>query len=257
MTDCEQYQEWISAELDGELSAKETAELMKHLESCTDCREYREACTFLEGILEEPLEEPPKELLQKIMSTIGKQKQSKLQRTLLPLAGLAACIVIVIAAFPAITSGRKSTAMDSGSVTMMEGAAMEEAMDNEAAAPEAPMETFTAKSADIHYAMGDGSAEMAAADSAPAAEAEPNDRDMAYQYYTENYSSVLYLWPDCTGELESYGAESEEGYDGEEIYVVPDVELDDLLDFLGEDVQFTVYGGDADNGIMAVLVETE
>lgn len=254
MTACEQAQEWISAELDGELNAEETEALHEHLKSCADCREYREACRILAGLLDEPMEEAPAELLNGVMSTIKKQKKNKLRRMVLPLAGLAACIVIVIAAFPVISSGRKAAKMDTAAVMAEteESAAGEEVM-----SVEAPMEAFAAKSADNGMRAGSSEKKETVSDYVACEEDDCTAPEPEYSYYTENYCSVLYLWPDCSAELESYGAEPEEGCGGEDIYVIPDNELDDLLAFLGEDVQFTLYGGDADNGLMAILVEAE
>ena len=70
MPECEKYLDWISAELDGELSAAETAELCAHLEDCESCRAYRETLRSITRLLAEELPEPPAALAENVMAHV-------------------------------------------------------------------------------------------------------------------------------------------------------------------------------------------
>jgi len=91
MSDCRQYQEMISAAIDGELSQAENAELCAHLEQCEVCRRYYEVLKELSGILQEE-SEVPEGFAAFVMSALpaGKKKPD-LRRW----AGLAAAVVLV------------------------------------------------------------------------------------------------------------------------------------------------------------------
>ena len=56
---CEKALELISAELDGELTQQERAELQAHLDACPDCRETYAQLHELDAALQESELEPP------------------------------------------------------------------------------------------------------------------------------------------------------------------------------------------------------
>jgi predicted anti-sigma-YlaC factor YlaD len=59
MTACERAQQWLSLELDGELSELERVALTRHLEWCASCREAAARMAGLTSLLRaEPLLEP-------------------------------------------------------------------------------------------------------------------------------------------------------------------------------------------------------
>lgn len=56
---CERAREWISLELDGELSAFELQLVHRHVRRCADCREYAHDLRAIAGLLRAaPLEQP-------------------------------------------------------------------------------------------------------------------------------------------------------------------------------------------------------
>jgi predicted anti-sigma-YlaC factor YlaD len=62
-TPCERASQWISLELDGELSELEQAGLVRHVARCDRCRELREELAGMTVLLRaEPLAEPLREL---------------------------------------------------------------------------------------------------------------------------------------------------------------------------------------------------
>lgn len=58
MSECEKYQELISALLDSELSGAESAALAEHLKVCTGCAAMHQAFSTLSKTLSEGLEAP-------------------------------------------------------------------------------------------------------------------------------------------------------------------------------------------------------
>lgn len=104
MTTCEQYREWISAALDGELSDGQQKELNAHLEVCPDCRAMAEAFQNLSALISEGQEEPPEELKRRVMDNIrspGTRFPKKYRRILFSAAATAACVALVITVSPA------------------------------------------------------------------------------------------------------------------------------------------------------------
>lgn len=101
---CERYLDWISARLDGELTAQEETQLADHLCQCEQCRVIAEELECVRGALTE-LEQvqPPKELSGRVMDQIRQEKQRQKEtarrRTFRQLAGLAACLLLFVGVY--------------------------------------------------------------------------------------------------------------------------------------------------------------
>ncbi len=101
MSECERYRELIGAELDGEATEAERAALSAHLETCEDCRRYRDALRAVSGALREDLAEPPETLTFAVMSKLELNEKLRRQReqpkrfTPWRMAGLAASLLII------------------------------------------------------------------------------------------------------------------------------------------------------------------
>lgn len=101
MSECEKYQELISALLDSELSGAESAALAEHLKVCTGCAAMHQAFFTLSKTLSEGLEAPPAALHENIMAGVRREsvKHANLPRISKPMKNilaLAACSAIVI-----------------------------------------------------------------------------------------------------------------------------------------------------------------
>ena len=101
MSECEKYQELISALLDSELSGAESAALAEHLKVCTGCAAMHQAFSTLSKTLSEGLEAPPAALHENIMAGVRREsvKHANLPRISKPMKNilaLAACSAIVI-----------------------------------------------------------------------------------------------------------------------------------------------------------------
>lgn len=70
MPNCEYYLDLVSAELDGELTEAEKADLTAHLTHCDACRRYRDALLSVEEALDE-LVEPPVTLAKSVMARVN------------------------------------------------------------------------------------------------------------------------------------------------------------------------------------------
>ena len=73
---CEKALELISAELDGELTQQERAELQAHLDACPDCRETYAQLHELDAALQESELEPPAALHDGVMQTIAGKRSA-------------------------------------------------------------------------------------------------------------------------------------------------------------------------------------
>lgn len=81
MADHGYFEELICAELDGELTEEQRAELDAHLRECEQCRAFRQAMSAIEGVSARHLSEPPEELTANVMAAIraeaGRKKKGK------------------------------------------------------------------------------------------------------------------------------------------------------------------------------------
>ena len=99
MTECEKYQELISAMLDGELTESERAQVEAHVKNCDECRAMYEAFAAL-GSAIVPDEDVPDTLHSGIMEKVNaaakaKNTQQKIVR-LRPILAAAACLVVIV-----------------------------------------------------------------------------------------------------------------------------------------------------------------
>lgn len=104
MTDCEHAAEWISAQLDGELTPAETAQLEAHLEQCPSCRALQKDLLALhQALLEAAAQwtaEPPADLTQRVLERVRAAEvlpfraQKSRWRRWAPLAAVLTLVVI-------------------------------------------------------------------------------------------------------------------------------------------------------------------
>lgn len=85
MADHGYYEELITARLDGELTAEESAALDAHLAVCPRCRAFRAAMEELSSLAEKDLAPPPPELKENVMAAVraaapAEKKKGKLLR---------------------------------------------------------------------------------------------------------------------------------------------------------------------------------
>lgn len=151
MSECERFEERISALLDGELSAEEEAELRAHLEQCPDCRAIYEAFAAVGEAVR--AQEVPATLHAGIMSKVrDAQKAHHTQGVLIrlrPILAAAACLVVLVGTTLALGNtlglglGRKAakSASDTAEMTVQNttataGAVTEDSAMAPAAAPQ-------------------------------------------------------------------------------------------------------------------------
>ena len=80
MSPCEKYQELISRMVDGELTAREEADLADHIESCTACAALFRAFSAISGQIGEDLEDAPLDLRENVMAEIRREELRKKNR---------------------------------------------------------------------------------------------------------------------------------------------------------------------------------
>ena len=94
---CEKALELISAELDGELTQQERAELQAHLDACPDCRETYAQLHELDAALKDSELEPPAALHDTVMQTIRREKKRR-RPAWLPAAAIAVAAALALLA---------------------------------------------------------------------------------------------------------------------------------------------------------------
>ena len=87
MADHGYFEELITAELDGELTPEQRAELDEHLAGCEQCRTFRDALSAVEGTAARHLPEPPAEFTANVMAAVRAQAKQKKKGKLLPFPG--------------------------------------------------------------------------------------------------------------------------------------------------------------------------
>ena len=201
MSQCENYQELISRMVDGDLSAREEADLARHIETCPDCAALFQAFSALSHRIGEDLEESPFDLRDNVMAEIHREeirRRNRIPTILRSVLSAAACVALIFGVYlgVSITQGKNlvTAAYDAAPAAAEENTAAAEeevrAMPEAApAAEEAPAEEAAAeKAADAptlqanaveappendHPLLGMGSAAIAPAETAqeePAAE---------------------------------------------------------------------------------------
>ena len=97
MADHGYFEELICAELDGELTAEQKAELDAHLEECERCRAFREAMSAIEGVSARYLSEPPAELTANVMAAVRAEASKKKKGRILAFPGRSLAIAAAAA----------------------------------------------------------------------------------------------------------------------------------------------------------------
>ena len=195
MSQCEIYQELISRMVDGDLSAREEADLARHIETCPDCAALFRAFSVLSSQIGEDLEESPFDLRDNVMAEIHRKeirRRNRIPTILRSVLSAAACVALIVgvylgvsitqgknlvtAAYDAAPAAAEEAPAEATEVRAMPDAApaAEEAPAEEAAnAPVLQSNAAAAVSESDHPLLGMGSAASApeAAQEEPAAEA--------------------------------------------------------------------------------------
>ena len=96
MKDCLEYEELISALVDGEVSDKDRVRLKAHLETCPACAELFAAYRSMSKTVAAPEVEPPETLRDNVMRQVkGERRESRKVIFIRRFAGIAAALVVV------------------------------------------------------------------------------------------------------------------------------------------------------------------
>ncbi len=97
MADHGYFEELICAELDGELTAEQKAELDAHLRDCGQCRAFREAMAAVEGVSARHLSEPPADLTVNVMAAVRAEANRKKKGRIIAFPGRSLAIAAAAA----------------------------------------------------------------------------------------------------------------------------------------------------------------
>ena len=111
MSQCEIYQELISRMVDGDLSAREEADLARHIETCPDCAALFQAFSAISGQIGEDLEEAPFDLRDNVMAEIHREeirRRNRIPTILRSVLSAAACVALIFGVYlgVSITQGK-------------------------------------------------------------------------------------------------------------------------------------------------------
>ena len=111
MSQCEFYQELISRMVDGDLSAREEADLARHIETCPDCAALFQAFSAISGQIGEDLEEAPFDLRDNVMAEIHREeirRRNRIPTILRSVLSAAACVALIFGVYlgVSITQGK-------------------------------------------------------------------------------------------------------------------------------------------------------
>ena len=111
MSQCEIYQELISRMVDGDLSAREEADLARHIETCPDCAALFQAFSAISGQIGEDLEEAPFDLRDNVMAEIHREevrRRNRIPTVLRSVLSAAACVALIVGVYlgVSITQGK-------------------------------------------------------------------------------------------------------------------------------------------------------
>ena len=111
MSQCENYQELISRMVDGDLSAREEADLARHIETCPDCAALFQAFSALSHRIGEDLEESPFDLRDNVMAEIRREeirRRNRIPTVLRSVLSAAACVALIVGVYlgVSITQGK-------------------------------------------------------------------------------------------------------------------------------------------------------
>lgn len=111
MKPCEEYEVWISAFLDGELSAENRAELMEHMAACRSCQRYFDDLVAIHDALDQEEVPVPDGFAAQVMARVEETEQEKPRRTILlphwrQWTALAACCALALLGLWSFQSAR-------------------------------------------------------------------------------------------------------------------------------------------------------
>lgn len=111
MKSCEEYEVWISAFLDGELSGADRAELMEHMTACRSCQRYFDDLVAMHDALDQEEASVPEGFAAQVMARVGETAQEKPGKTVPPLrwrrwTALAACCALALLGLWSFRSAR-------------------------------------------------------------------------------------------------------------------------------------------------------
>ena len=136
MSNCEKYLEMISAYADDELNETEKAELEAHLENCEECRSILETYREMSAEMLSGAEEVPEGFSDGVMEKVAsyeKNISARNKRRNFGIAGrwigVAACIAIVLVAFPRMPGLGCGASKDAAMETTTAGATMDTGAD--------------------------------------------------------------------------------------------------------------------------------
>lgn len=111
MKSCEEYEVWISAFLDGELSGADRAELMEHMTACRSCQRYFDDLVAMHDALDQEEAPVPEGFAAQVMARVGETAQEKPGKTVPPprwrqWTALAACCALALLGLWSFRSAR-------------------------------------------------------------------------------------------------------------------------------------------------------
>lgn len=176
MNNCQNYQDWISAFIDGALPEGERLELMEHMALCPDCQQYFDDQIAIHDALTGLEAEAPAGFADQVMARVKETAQDKPEKKVVPFpvwrrwAVTAACCAIVALG----VLGLGGDSREAGNIQMQSTVSYSAstALDNSSmdivtAAEEPQMETDGV----ISYAAKSSSAELQTSAAPPAANA--------------------------------------------------------------------------------------
>ena len=102
MSQCEQYQEWISRIVDGDLTAAEERELQAHVKTCPECAALYKAFSALSAEIQTDLEDVPLDLRESVMAEVRREeirRRNRIPSILRGVMSVAACAAIVVGVY--------------------------------------------------------------------------------------------------------------------------------------------------------------
>ncbi|MBQ8831459.1 MAG: zf-HC2 domain-containing protein [Oscillospiraceae bacterium] len=229
MSNCEKYLDLISAYFDGEVTDAETAELEAHFEACEECRSILETYREMSAELIEDTEDVPEGFSAGVMDKVAayeKNISARKQRKNLGIAGrwigIAACIAIVLVAFPRMPNLGCGASKDAVMESTMSGSAM-----NDAASPQEDMfaggtGAMPESSVDFSSSDSDGNAGDVTTDAAPESDEECHDTSAENKFDRAGVGMVVTLYGvEVPEELEASEYEVTYYENGDVEYIVP------------------------------------
>lgn len=137
MSSCEKYQELISRMIDGDLSAREEAELARHLDGCPTCAALFDAFSAVSRQIGSDLEEPPAALRENVMAVVRREeirRKNRIPTAIRGVLSIAAVAALVVGVYWGVSLSQSSKAAAVSAAAFENGAVVEKAMLAEEAA---------------------------------------------------------------------------------------------------------------------------